>query len=127
MKMKNNKFLRLFCATIFLTFAKMNGVFAAYCNGIFGDPSDDGSLAYMINTGLGWIRIIAPILVIVFGSIDMFKAVIASNPDQMKKAQNTLVKRILIAIGLFFVPTVVNLILDLASASMGLDMCHFNW
>lgn len=127
MKMKNNKFLRLLCATIFLTFAKMNGVLAADCNGIFGSPSDPDSLAHMINTALGWLRILAPILVIVFGSIDLLKAVIASNSDQMKKAQSTLIKRIFIAVALFFVPTLVNIILDVASASFGMDMCYFKW
>ena len=95
--------------------------------GIFGDPNTKGDLAFMINKYLGYFRILAPVLVITFGSIDLVKAVIASNPDQMKKAQNTLIKRIFIGVGLFFVPTVVNIIINFASVAEGYEICDFKW
>lgn len=129
MKEKKKKIWNIFLTILMCTFIGCSAVLAegTDCDGIFGNPGTEGSLASIIYKFLGYLRIAAPILVIVFGSIDLIKAVVASNPDQMKKAQSTLIKRIFIAVGLFFVPTVVNLILDLASRSMGMDACYFKW
>ena len=48
-----------------------------------------------------------PILLIILGSIDLAKAVISSKDDEMKKAQGLLIKRIIYALAVFFVVTLV--------------------
>ena len=50
-------------------------------------------------------QIVIPILLILFGLIDLGKAVIASKEDEMKKAQNNLIKRVIYAIAVFLVVT----------------------
>ena len=59
-------------------------------------------------------RIIVPALVIVLGMIDLAKAVIASKEDEMKKAQATMIKRIIVGVVIFFVPIIIKAILQLA-------------
>ena len=54
-----------------------------------------------------------PILLIVFGLIDLGKAVIASKEDEMKKAQTTLIKRAIYAVAVFLIPTVITLVIHL--------------
>lgn len=98
------------------------------CTDLFGNPNDENSLAYMINLVLGYVRVIVPILVIVFGLIDLGKAVIASKEDEMKKAQNTFIKRVIIGVVVFFVPVVVNIVMELADIvweGMGYTVCEF--
>ena len=98
------------------------------CNDLFGDEDNEDSLAYMINMILGYIRIIVPILVIVLGILDLAKAVIASKEDEMKKAQSTFIKRVFIGVVVFFIPLLVNLIMDLADIvweGMGYTICEF--
>ena len=61
--------------------------------------------------------IIAPVLVILFGSIDYTKAVLASDAEKMKKAQKKFVPRLIAAVLLILVPIIVRLILSFADLS----------
>lgn len=54
-----------------------------------------------------------PFLLILFGMIDLGKAVMASKEDEMKKAQSTLIKRIIYAIAIFLVVTIVTLVMKM--------------
>ena len=59
-----------------------------------------------------------PIALVLFGMIDLGKAVIAGKEDEMKKAQGTLIKRFLYAIIIFFVITLVSFAMNLVSGSL---------
>lgn len=84
------------------------------CNDIFGDKNNPDSLSHLINEILQYPRIIVPIIVIGLGTLDLAKAVIASKEDEMKKAQKTFVKRVIIGVAFFLIPAFVNLIMWLA-------------
>lgn len=58
------------------------------------------------------IMIGVPILLIIFGMIDLGKAVIASKEDEVKKATKLLGKRFLYAVGVFAVVWIVTFIFD---------------
>lgn len=62
-----------------------------------------------------WIRIIVPILLIVFGIIDFATAVFSSKEDDMKKRRETFIKRIVAAVLVFLAPILVNLLLNIAN------------
>lgn len=98
------------------------------CDELFGDKNDKNSIAYIIDLILGYVRIIIPIIIIVLGSLDLAKAVIAGKEDEMKKAQTTFVKRVILGVVIFFVPLLVNLIMELADITwegMGYSVCEF--
>lgn len=61
---------------------------------------------------LNIIRVIVPVLVIVYGSIDLAKAAMAQKEDNMKKAQNTFMKRMIVGVAFFFIPTLINIIIN---------------
>lgn len=84
------------------------------CNDIFGDKNNPDSLSHLINEILQYPRIIVPIIVIGLGTLDLAKAVIASKEDEMKKAQKTFAKRVIIGVAFFLIPAFVNLIMWLA-------------
>lgn len=75
----------------------------------------DDELMEIINEILQYIRIIVPILVIGLGSLDFAKAVIAPKEDEMKKAQTTFIKRVIIGVAFFFIPAIVDVIMWLAN------------
>jgi D-alanyl-lipoteichoic acid acyltransferase DltB (MBOAT superfamily) len=56
-----------------------------------------------------------PILLIIFGMLDLGKAVIASKEDEIKKGQNMFIKRLIAAVIVFFVVAVVKLVVGLAA------------
>lgn len=61
------------------------------------------------------LEIVVPLLLIVFGSIDFVKAVIAQKEDEIKKGQQTFIKRIIAGIIIFFVFSIVKLIISIAA------------
>ena len=97
------------------------------CDDLFGDKNDAKSLAYLINSILLYVRIIVPILIILLGSLDFAKAVVAAKEDEMKKAQMTFVKRLIAGIAVFLAPVIVNLIMELADIvweGLGYTICN---
>lgn len=57
------------------------------------------------------IQWVAPVILIVIGSIDMVKAIIAGKEDEIKKHQQTLIKRLIAAVIIFLIPLLVSIIL----------------
>ena len=53
-----------------------------------------------------------PIILIVLGTIDLGKAVIAGKEEEIKKNQQMLIKRAISAVAVFFVTTLVSFILN---------------
>ena len=62
-----------------------------------------------------FIKIAVPIILILMGSIDLTKAVMASKDDEIKKAQTTLMKRAIVGVVIFFIPTIVTLLIGMVT------------
>lgn len=86
-------------------------------------PGVDG-IGFCINTANIWqivgyillvFKIVIPILLIIWGMMDLGKAVIAAKDDEIKKATKSLAMRAISAVVIFFIPTIVGLILGLIS------------
>ncbi len=60
------------------------------------------------------LKIAAPGLVVLLCSIDIASAVIAEDADKMNKAKRKIVRRIIIGVCLFLLPTLIDAILELA-------------
>lgn len=72
------------------------------CEGLLGqDLLDD------ISTVFTWIKITVPILLILLGSIDFGKAVLSDDQQELKKATSKFIKRCIIAVAIFFIPTII--------------------
>lgn len=63
------------------------------------------------------IMILIPIALIVYGVIDLGKAVIASDEKEVKAAQSRLIKRFIYAALVFFVPMLVGVFMSLVADS----------
>lgn len=91
------------------------------CSDLFGPD-----LVEEINKVMDIIRIVVPILLIIFGIVDFFKATFDNNEDEMKKDRERFIKRIIAAIIVFLVPIFVNLVLTLGNtvwSNINADTC----
>ncbi len=68
----------------------------------------------LVGNILSIFKIVIPILVIIFGMIDLGKAVIASKDDEIKKAAKSLLMRCIAGVVIFFIPTLVGFVFTLA-------------
>ena len=64
-------------------------------------------------------RIAIPILLIIYGALDLGKAVIASKDDEIKKATKGLTMRAIAAVAIFLIPTIVSF----GEAKEDFDIC----
>ena len=76
-----------------------------------------GTFPYLVHTIIIIIQIAVPILLVIFGMLDMGKAVVAAKEDDIKKGQQTLIKRIIAALIVFFVILIVQLLIGFVSGS----------
>lgn len=60
---------------------------------------------------------IIPMGLILFGLLDLGKAVIAGKEDEMKKAQGTLIKRVVYAVAVFLVVTIVYFVMGMVGST----------
>lgn len=60
-------------------------------------------------------KIAIPLLLIIFGMIDLGKAVIASDDKEIKNATTKLMKRAIAAVVIFFIPNLVSFIFSIVS------------
>ena len=61
------------------------------------------------------IKVLVPIILIVLGILDFAVAIFSGKEDDMKKHANKFVKRLIIAIVIFFIPSLLQLLLTIAS------------
>ena len=59
------------------------------------------------------VQILIPIVLILWGTLDLGKAVIASDDDKVKKAQSMLIKRAIYAAAIFFVVMLVQVLMNI--------------
>ena len=78
---------------------------------------EEGHVGWILNTILNYIKIIGPILVVLLSSIDFIKAVVGTDEKAMKEAQSKLIIRLVAAVCLFLVPTLVQLLLSFINAT----------
>ena len=66
-------------------------------------------------------KIVIPLLLIIFGMVDLGKAVVSSKDDEIKKATTTLVKRAIAGVVIFFLPTLIAVIFKIVPGANSED------
>ena len=73
----------------------------------------DGQIPTITSTIVTIIQIGVPLILIIMGMLDLGKAVMAQKEDEIKKGQQTFIKRVIAAILVFFVVAITQLIIGL--------------
>lgn len=83
-------------------------LFLDNCNGL-------GPVVSLLKSVLTILQWAIPVLLIIMGSIDLGKAVLASDDKEIKGATSKLIKRAIAAVAVFFVPMLVDLLINLVA------------
>lgn len=75
----------------------------------------DNKIPNTVHTIILILQIAVPILLVVFGMLDLLKGVMAQKEDEIKKGQQTFIKRLIAAAIVFFVIVIVKLLLSLVA------------
>ena len=86
---------------------EFTNILASFCN------DDSMKIFKFIGTIITFIKIIVPIILVIMGSIDLAKAVMAQKDDEIKKGYQSLMKRVIVAVIIFFLPSLVSMIIGL--------------
>ena len=93
-----------------------------YCKGI-------GPIVNLLKNGvLPIFQIGIPILLIIFGSIDLGKAVMSSDDKEIKGATGKLIKRIIMGVVIFFIPFIITLVMNVVASNSDKEATDaINW
>ncbi|MGM9849682.1 MAG: hypothetical protein ACI31V_02150 [Bacilli bacterium] len=73
----------------------------------------NSDLATFIHNIIILIKIAVPIVLVLFGMLDLGKGVLASKEDEIKKGQSAFIKRLLAGVVVFFMISIVQLVISL--------------
>ena len=85
------------------------------CQSILPDISIDVKIANTVHTVILVIQIAVPILLVIFGMLDLFKSITAQKEDEIKKGQQIFIKRLIAAVLVFFVFVIVKVVIGVAA------------
>ena len=82
------------------------------CGDSFDIPS---SLPPLISFLVNLLKIVTPIILIVVSMVTLLKALAASKEDEINKAKNSLIKKVIAAVLIFFVVSIVQLVISIVA------------
>ena len=83
----------------------------------------DAKIPNTVHTIIVVIKIAVPVLLVIFGMLDLFKGITANKEDEIKKGQNIFVKRLISAAIIFFVISIVQLLVSFVASDEGIMTC----
>ena len=91
-----------------------------------GKLFDSKEITAFVKFVFGILRYSVPLILIGLGAVDFGRAIFSGNEEGVKKAQSKFIMRLIIAVGVFLVPSVLKLLLSIASgiwSNIDADMC----
>ena len=97
---------------LFFGISNVSALDIASCNNAIKGVIIDEKIPNIVSTGITIIKIVVPILLVIFGMIDLMKGITASKEDEIAKGRKIFVKRLISGALVFFVFTIVQLIVS---------------
>lgn len=106
----------LFCFNMEIkanTIQNITQVAANNCDTLLGDPTVPNHPAYWIQKGLDLIKYAAIVCLLLLSIAEFLKAIVSNDKDAIKKAGTKSLKRFIYCTIIFFLPILINFILEL--------------
>ena len=100
--------MSLFCLAIFGLLLTVPVYADVTCAGV----TIDQKIPDVVHTIILLIQIVVPILLVIFGMMDLMKGVMAQKEDEIKKGLQTFIKRLIVAAIVFFVIAIVKMLIS---------------
>ena len=114
--MKKKKLLFIFMIFVCLfTFIPNVNAENFTCSAFGSDVYIDKHLAQITKYVILILQIVAPIILVIMGMIDLMKGITSQKEDEIKKGQQTFIKRAIAAVIVFFVIQIVQLLVGFIS------------
>ncbi|MDO4375553.1 MAG: hypothetical protein Q4C33_00035 [bacterium] len=87
-----------------------NNVYAATessCQGLLGESTMED-----LTNVFKYMKILGPVLVIIYSTIDYVTALVNKDAEEYKKVNKKLITRLILTVSLFFLPIILNLLLS---------------
>lgn len=85
--------------------------------GLNGRYSVPARIPELTTFGIRVLEVAVPVLLVIFGSIDLIKAISSGKEDEMKKAQSTLIKRLIAGVLVFFIFVIVKFVISIVAGN----------
>ena len=82
------------------------------CQKALGDVIIDEKLPNIVSTIVKLIKIAVPVLLVIFGMLDLIKGIVAQKEDEIKKGQQILIKRLIAGALIYFIFVVVQMLIS---------------
>ena len=87
------------------------------CKALTEDIVFDEQIPVIIKTVILIFQISVPVLLVIMGSIDLVKGIYAQKEDEIKKGQQTFVKRLISGLLVFFVIAIVKFVISVVGGT----------
>lgn len=101
-------------AIMFLPIISVSAVTKVSCGNVTGIPE---KIPELTSFAITVIQIAIPIVLVVMGSLDLFKGLSAQKEDEIKKGQQMFIKRLIYAAIIFFVVVIAKLLISVVADS----------
>lgn len=116
--MKKKKLLFIFIIFICLfTFIPNVNAENFTCSAFGSDVYIDKHLAQITKYVILILQIVAPIILVIMGMVDLMKGITSQKEDEIKKGQQTFIKRLIAGLILFFVFAITKFVISVAASS----------
>lgn len=86
------------------------------CAGTIGEKGIPGDLVAIIHYIYLAIQVLVPVILVIFGMIELTKAIMAQKEDEIKKAQGSFIKKLIVAVIVFLTFSIVRLVFNFANS-----------
>lgn len=93
--------------TAYRNYCNVDNLMYISCGGAFDIPHEAPQL---FSFAVNFLKILTPIILIVVSIISLLKALAASNEDEIKKAQKGLIRKVIAAVMVFFIISIVQFV-----------------
>ena len=97
----------------FMPILDVSAVAKVSCGNITGIPK---KIPELTSLAITIIQIAVPVILVVVGSLDLFKGVTAGKEDEIKKGQQTFIKRLVIGALIFFIIVIVKFLVSVVAS-----------
>lgn len=87
------------------------------CSAALPNVAIDIRIVNTVHTVILVIQIAVPIVLVIFGMIDLFKSITAQKEEEIKKGRGIFVKRLISAVLVFFIIAIVKVIVSFAAGN----------
>lgn len=108
--MKKKIFMLLLFAIIILPIIDVSAASKVTCGNITEIPK---KIPELTSFAITVVQIAVPVILVVLGTLDLFKGVTAGKEDEMKKGQQMFIKRLILAAIIFFIVVIAKFLVSI--------------